>query len=124
MDEERIIPRASQPTLLQGPLGAILVLASALTGGQLSVVEHPLAPRALGSPLHTHQHEDEYSIVLEGIVGVQIGEDMREAETGSVVVKPRSVPHAFWNRPTARRGCWTSFRRAASSRTSVSLARC
>jgi quercetin dioxygenase-like cupin family protein len=97
MDEERIIPRASQPTLLQGPLGAILVLASASTGGQLSVVEHPLAPRALGSPLHTHQHEDEYSIVLEGIVGVQIGEDTREAEAGSVVVKPRGVPHAFWN---------------------------
>jgi hypothetical protein len=34
---------------------------------------HPLAPRALGSPVHTHRHEDEYSVVLEGVVGAEVG---------------------------------------------------
>jgi hypothetical protein len=60
-------------------------------------VEHPLAPRALGSPVHTHRHEDEYSIVLEGTIGVEIGEKVFEAGPGSVIVKPRGIPHAFWN---------------------------
>jgi quercetin dioxygenase-like cupin family protein len=94
---ERIIPAAQHRTLMEGPLGAILLLASASTDGKLAVVEHPLAPRALGSPVHTHQHEDEYSIVLTGVVGVQVGDRTREADAGTVIVKPRGVPHAFWN---------------------------
>ena len=83
--------------LLAGPLGAMLLLGGDLTGGRLSLVEHPLEPRALGSPVHTHRHEDEYSVVLEGQVGVQIGEQAVEAGPGTVLIKPRGVPHAFWN---------------------------
>ena len=100
-EESSVIPPSERQTLLEGPLGAVLLLAGAATRGQLSVVEHPLAPRALGSPMHTHRKEDEYSIVLEGTVGVQIGERVFEAGPGAVVVKPRGVPHAFWN-PTDR----------------------
>ncbi len=88
---------SDRKTLLEGPLGAILMLPSAATSGALSLVEHPLAPRALGSPMHTHRDEDEYSVVLEGVVGAQIGDRVLEAGVGSVVVKPRGVAHAFWN---------------------------
>jgi quercetin dioxygenase-like cupin family protein len=49
------------------------------------------------SPLHTHRDEDEYSVVLDGIVGVQIGQRVIDAIPGTVLVKPRGVPHAFWN---------------------------
>lgn len=73
------------------------MLGADRTGGRLSLVEHPLAPRALGSPMHTHRREDEYSVVLEGRVGAQIGDQVTEAGPGSVLVKPRGVPHAFWN---------------------------
>ncbi len=97
MENGGLIPPSDRRTLLEGPLGAVLLLPGAATRGQLSVVEHPLAPRALGSPMHTHRDEDEYSIVLEGTVGVQIGERVFEAGPGAVVVKPRGVPHAFWN---------------------------
>ena len=83
--------------LLEGPLGALLMLGGDRTAGRLSLLEHPLAPRALGSPLHTHRDEDEYSVVLEGIVGAQIGPQVIEAGPGAVLVKPRGVPHAFWN---------------------------
>jgi quercetin dioxygenase-like cupin family protein len=70
-----------------------------LTSGEgLSIVEHPIAPRTLAAPMHVHKHEDEYSYVLEGEVGIQIGEDVRYARPGDLVVKPRGVPHAFWNR--------------------------
>jgi mannose-6-phosphate isomerase-like protein (cupin superfamily) len=74
-----------------------LLLGGDRAGGRLSLVEHPLAPRALGSPMHTHRREDEYSFVLEGRVGAQIGDQVVEATPGSVLVKPRGVPHAFWN---------------------------
>src|SRR3954451_19296905 len=66
-------------------------------GGGFSMVEHPIPPRALAAPLHTHTHEDEYSYVLEGEVGVQIGDEVAVARTGDLVFKPRGVQHAFWN---------------------------
>jgi len=84
-------------TLLDGPLGAVLLLPSGVTNGQVAVVEHPLAPRALGALVHTHRNEDEYSLVLEGRIGVEIGGETLEAGPGDVVVKPRGIPHAFWN---------------------------
>ena len=92
-----VIGPADRTTLLRGPLGAILMLAGDRTAGSLALVEHPLQPRALGSPMHTHRNEDEYSVVLEGQVGAQIGNQTVLAGPGDVLVKPRGVPHAFWN---------------------------
>ena len=92
-----LVTPSDRTTLLQGPLSAILMLGGDQTGGRLSVLEHPLAPRALGSPVHTHRNEDEYSVVLEGVVGAQIGDQVVEVGPGAVLVKPRGVPHAFWN---------------------------
>jgi mannose-6-phosphate isomerase-like protein (cupin superfamily) len=92
-----VITPGDRRTLLQGPLGAILMLGGDRTAGTVSLVEHPLQPRALGSPMHTHRDEDEYSVVLEGQVGAQIGERTVVAGPGTVLVKPRGVPHAFWN---------------------------
>ena len=68
-----------------------------VSGESLAVVEHDLAPRTLGAPMHTHEHEDEVSHVLAGRLGVQIGDEVLEAGPGNTVVKPRGVAHAFWN---------------------------
>jgi quercetin dioxygenase-like cupin family protein len=68
------------------------------TGQGFSLVEHPIAPRTLAAPMHVHEHEDEYSYVLEGEVGVQIGDEVHYALPGDLVIKPRGIPHAFWNR--------------------------
>jgi quercetin dioxygenase-like cupin family protein len=78
-------------------LGVRFMIDGDATGGAFSLVEHPLPPRALGSPVHTHRNEDEYSYVLEGRVGVQLGEEVIEAGPGDLVFKPRGVAHAFWN---------------------------
>ena len=78
-------------------LGVRFIIAGETTGGAFSLVEHPLPPRALGAPLHTHRREDEYSYVLEGCVGLQLGAEELEAGPGDLVFKPRHVPHAFWN---------------------------
>lgn len=78
-------------------LGVRFMIGAEATNGAFSLVEHPLPARALGAPLHTHRHEDEYSYVLEGQVGVQLGDDVVEAGPGDLVFKPRGIPHAFWN---------------------------
>ncbi len=66
------------------------------TQGAFSVVEHPVEPGAFAPP-HTHSREDEFSYVLEGTVGVRLGDQDFLASRGSYIVKPRGVPHAFWN---------------------------
>lgn len=87
---------ASATPLLVGPLGALL-LAAPPGQGAPSFVVHDLAPRALGSPVHTHQHEDEWSYVLSGDVGIELDGTTSVARPGDLVAKPRGVPHAFWN---------------------------
>lgn len=49
------------------------------------------------APLHTHTREDEYSFILQGRVGVQLGDEILEAGPGDLVLKPRGVAHTFWN---------------------------
>jgi mannose-6-phosphate isomerase-like protein (cupin superfamily) len=78
-------------------LGVRFLIGGDQTDNRFSLVEHPLPPRSLGSPVHTHEREDEYSFVLEGRVGVQLADETLVAGPGDLVVKPRGVPHAFWN---------------------------
>ncbi|HEY7876204.1 MAG TPA: cupin domain-containing protein [Actinomycetota bacterium] len=78
-------------------LGVRFMIDGERTGNAFSLVEHPLPPRALGSPVHTHANEDEYTFVLEGRVGVMLGDEVVEAGPGDLVFKPRGVAHAFWN---------------------------
>src|SRR3954469_17315890 len=77
--------------------GTRYVVEAEQTGGAFAVVEHELAPRTLGAPMHTHEREDEISHVTSGRLGVQMGDDVLEAGPGDTVVKPRGIPHAFWN---------------------------
>jgi hypothetical protein len=63
-------------TIIDGPFGVELLVRSADTDGRFGLVEHPIAPRALAGPMHVHEHEDEYSYVLEGEVGFQVGDDV------------------------------------------------
>jgi quercetin dioxygenase-like cupin family protein len=95
--EDFILPPDGGRLVWLGGLGVRFMLDGYETGGRFALVEHPLKPRALGSPLHTHTQEDEYSFVLEGQVGVQIGELEMVAAPGTLIVKPRGLPHAFWN---------------------------
>jgi len=68
-----------------------------LEGEAFALVEHTLPPRALGAPVHRHANEDEYSFVLEGRLGAQLGDEVVEAGPGELVQKPRGQQHTFWN---------------------------
>ena len=78
-------------------LGVRFMVWGAESGGGFSLVEHPIPPRGLCAPLHRHTHEDEYSYVVEGRMGAQLGDDVVYAEVGDLVFKPRGQWHTFWN---------------------------
>jgi mannose-6-phosphate isomerase-like protein (cupin superfamily) len=80
-----------------GSAGVRFVAWSEDTGGGFSLVEHPIPTHGLVAPLHKHSREDEYSYVLEGRMGAQLGDDVVYADAGDLVFKPRGQWHTFWN---------------------------
>lgn len=78
-------------------LGSRYILRPEDTDGAFSLIEHTIPPHTLAAPMHVHEREDEFSFVLSGRMGAQIGDDVVEAGLGELVRKPRGVPHAFWN---------------------------
>ncbi|HEV7564232.1 MAG TPA: cupin domain-containing protein [Solirubrobacterales bacterium] len=80
-----------------GSIGVRWMIDGEEAGGDFSLVEHPMPPRALAAPLHLHTREDEYSIVIEGRMGALLGDEVVEAGPGDLVFKPRNQWHTFWN---------------------------
>jgi mannose-6-phosphate isomerase-like protein (cupin superfamily) len=78
-------------------LGNRYVLRGSSSDGRFALIDQTIPPRSLAAPMHTHEHEDEYSFVLTGRLGAQIGDDVVEAGPGELVLKPRGIPHAYWN---------------------------
>jgi mannose-6-phosphate isomerase-like protein (cupin superfamily) len=85
---------------LHAPLGSLASIHKApsyVTDGQIAVVEHTLPGHQLAAPLHRHSREDELTIVLDGRLGVLLGDHVVDAEPGSYVYKPRGQWHTLWN---------------------------
>jgi mannose-6-phosphate isomerase-like protein (cupin superfamily) len=80
-----------------GSIGVRFMIDGDETDQGLSLVEHPMSPRALAAPLHRHNREDEYSYVLEGRMGALLGDEVLEAGPGDLVFKPHDQWHTFWN---------------------------
>jgi mannose-6-phosphate isomerase-like protein (cupin superfamily) len=82
---------------LSGVVGARFIVDGGPSQGRFSLVEHPIVPRGLAAPMHRHTREDEFSYILQGRWGFQLGDDVVYAEPGDLVYKPRDVWHTFWN---------------------------
>jgi mannose-6-phosphate isomerase-like protein (cupin superfamily) len=94
----RIVGPTGGKSVDLGSIGArMMIWTEETAGGAFSLVEHPMPPRRLAAPLHKHSREDEYSFVLEGRMGAQLGDDVVYAEAGDTVFKPRDQWHTFWN---------------------------
>ena len=91
-----LFPPSEGKTVALGGLGVVYKLDGSDTRGAFSIVEHPIEPGTLVPP-HTHAHEDEFSYVLQGEIGVRMGDEVLLATPGCYVLKPRGVPHTFWN---------------------------
>ena len=95
-DSRYLVEPAGGEVVLEGTVGVITKVPGSATDGVMAIVEHPVAPRALVPP-HVHQDHDEWSYILDGRIGARIGDDEFIAEAGSYILKPRRIPHAFWN---------------------------
>lgn len=70
------------------------VLTAADTGGLYGMVELS-APPGGGPPLHTHTHEDELFIVMQGEYEFQLQDRTVRATPGTIIFAPRPQPHSF-----------------------------
>ena len=91
-----LVEPAGGRVVLRGTVGVITKIPGTQTDGVVAVVEHPVAGRTLVPP-HVHRDHDEWSYVLEGRVGARVGDDEFIASAGSYILKPRQIPHTFWN---------------------------
>jgi len=80
-----------------GGIGVRFMVDGTESGGGFALVEHPMESRALAAPMHRHSREDEYSFVLEGRVGADLGGEIVYGEVGDLIFKPRGQWHTFWN---------------------------
>src|SRR5438309_11664596 len=94
------IPSSEGKLVSMGGVGVKFKITGEETGHAFSIVEHPLQPRTLVPP-HVHHDTDEYFYVVEGQFGARIGDEILLADPGDYVLKPRGIPHTFWN-PTDR----------------------
>ncbi|GGL49761.1 cupin domain-containing protein [Wenxinia marina] len=97
MTADPVIGPADGEAVDLGSFGARFLLEAIATDARVAVVEHWVPPRTLAAPLHRHSREDEYSLVIRGRMGAQLGDTVVEAEPGDFVSKPRGEWHTFWN---------------------------
>jgi mannose-6-phosphate isomerase-like protein (cupin superfamily) len=72
--------------------------ASGQTGGLATLAEVQLPPLTAGPNLHVHTREDEMFFVLDGVMTVQVGDQLHEIAAGGLAWGARGTPHAFANR--------------------------
>jgi quercetin dioxygenase-like cupin family protein len=85
-----------------GGTSHVFDLVSQDTSGQLALMEATIQPHTLVMP-HSHIHEDELGIVLEGEAGIRVGDQEYVVSPGYVIFIPRGTVHAIWN-PTDKPG--------------------
>jgi len=69
---------------------------AAETGGRFDFMTATYAPMT-GPPLHLHREQDDSFYVLDGILTVQVGDDVFDIGTGDFLSIPPGTPHSFDN---------------------------
>jgi quercetin dioxygenase-like cupin family protein len=85
---------------LENPVtGEILVFhrTSEDTDGEAVLVETIVRPEGFVAAAHVHPHQTERFEVLEGVLGLRVGEKEIITRPGDVAVVPPGMPHRFWN---------------------------
>jgi mannose-6-phosphate isomerase-like protein (cupin superfamily) len=97
--EQRQVVKVNEGEALgfAGVMGLLKVDDHDTQGRFVAAIFPAIPPRVLAAPLHRHHNEDEYTCVLEGSLGVQLGNSAITVEAGAWVLKPRGQWHTFWN---------------------------
>jgi quercetin dioxygenase-like cupin family protein len=79
------------------PRRPFIRITSRDTDGLLALGEVRLPPLTAGPTLHVHTNEDELFFVLDGVLTVQLGEQLHEVAAGGLAWGARGTPHTFAN---------------------------
>jgi mannose-6-phosphate isomerase-like protein (cupin superfamily) len=85
---------------LENPVtGEVLIFhrTSRETGGEAVLVETIVRPGGFVAAAHVHPHQTERFEVLEGRVGLRVGDKEVVAGPGELVTVEPGTPHRFWN---------------------------
>ena len=86
-------PDDGEALWFNGALGLMRATAKQ-TEGRFAAFE--LRPRkGFAAPLHSHQNEDEFFLVLSGEVRLQHGDEIVEGKPGSFLYTPKGIGHSF-----------------------------
>ena len=86
-------PDDGEALWFNGALGLMRATAKQ-TDGRFAAFE--LRPRrGFAAPLHAHQNEDEFFLVLSGEVRLQHGDEIVEGIPGSFLYTPKGIGHSF-----------------------------
>ena len=80
-----------------GPHRPFIRITSRDTDGLLALAEVRLPPRTTGPTLHVHTNEDELFFVLDGVLTMQLGDQLQELAAGGLAWGARGTPHAYAN---------------------------
>jgi quercetin dioxygenase-like cupin family protein len=67
------------------------------TGGEAVLVETIVRPNGFIAAAHVHPHQSERFEMLQGRLGLRIGDQELLAEPGHVATVAAGTPHRFWN---------------------------
>jgi mannose-6-phosphate isomerase-like protein (cupin superfamily) len=67
-----------------------------LTGGRYDFMVGDI-PYLSGPPLHVHDEQDDTFFVLDGVLTVQVGDELYELGPGDFATVPPGIPHTFDN---------------------------
>ena len=93
MAEVRIVRRGEGEDYGVGPFR---FKQGSLTGGRFDFLVGEVG-YLIGPPLHVHRDQDDTFLVLEGVLTVQVGEEIIELHPGDFATVPPGVPHTFDN---------------------------
>jgi quercetin dioxygenase-like cupin family protein len=85
---------------LENPVtGEVLVFhrTSEETNGESVLVETIVRPEGFVAAAHVHPYQSERFEVIEGLLGLRVGDQEMLAGAGDVAVVPPETPHRFWN---------------------------
>jgi quercetin dioxygenase-like cupin family protein len=85
---------------LENPVtGEVLVFrrTAAETGGESVLVETIVRPHGFVAAAHVHPEQTERFEILEGLLGLRVGDEEILARPGDVAAVSPGTPHRFWN---------------------------
>jgi mannose-6-phosphate isomerase-like protein (cupin superfamily) len=85
---------------LENPVtGEVLVFhrTSEQTNGESVLVETMVQPHGFVAAAHVHPRQSERFEIVEGVLGLRVGDEELVARPGDVAVVAPGTPHRFWN---------------------------